>query len=255
MEITLDIRKSVEENAALYFEAAKKSKRKFSGAEKALENSKAKLILLMQENVAKITDEKPKAVRARKWFEKFRWFISSEGMLCIGGRDATTNEIVIKKHTDENDVVFHTEMSGSPFFVIKAYSKEIGKSTLDETAIAVASFSRAWKLGLSHAEVFHLKRSQLSKTPKTGEYLEKGSFIVNGHVKKQIAELKLAVGATADGIMCGPVAAVKKNCKDYITITQGNSKSSDIAERIKKQLGGELDDIIRVLPSGGCKIV
>jgi len=35
----------------------------------------------------------------------------------------------------------------------------------------------------------------------------------------------------------------------------GNAKASDTAKKIKKKLNsGELDDIIRMLPSGGCKI-
>ena len=29
----------------------------------------------------------------KEWYEKFRWFYSSEGFLCIGGRDSTTNDI------------------------------------------------------------------------------------------------------------------------------------------------------------------
>ena len=33
----------------------------------------------------------------KKPYMKFRWFISSDGFLCLGGRDATSNEIIIKK--------------------------------------------------------------------------------------------------------------------------------------------------------------
>ena len=58
----------------------------------------------------------------RKWYEKFRWFESSDGFLVIGGRDATSNEIVVKKHVEPNDVVFHADVQGAPFFVIKNFS-------------------------------------------------------------------------------------------------------------------------------------
>ena len=64
---------------------------------------------------------------SKKWYEKFRWFYSSERFLCIGGRDATTNETVIKKHTGAHDLVFHTAMTGSPFFVIQSGGKKIGE--------------------------------------------------------------------------------------------------------------------------------
>ena len=255
MEVTLDLRKSTEENAVTYFEAAKKAKRRLNGAEKALEKSKAKLTELLEKKETEGSVKTENVYREKKWYEKFRWFFSSEGFLCIGGRDATTNDIIIKKHAEENDVVFHTEMSGSPFFVVKSKNEKVGEITMDEAAIAVASFSRAWRLGLSHAEIFHADPSQLSKTPKAGEYLEKGAFIIKGRVKKQMAELKLAVGALKDGsIMCGPESAVKKNCGRQIVISRGNAKASDAARKIRKILGGEIDDIIRILPSGGVKL-
>jgi len=255
MNVTLNLRKSLEENASDYFEAAKKAKRKLKGAEQALEISKARLLLLQEKDATATKTTKDKVIREKHWYEKFRWFISSEGFLCVGGRDATTNEIVIKKHTDKGDIVFHTQMSGSPFFVIKADGKEIGKQTFEETADAVVSFSRAWKLGLSNAEVFYVKPDQLTKTAKAGEYVERGSFIVNGKVTTMLAEVKLAVGMTKDNlVMCGPTTSVKKNCGQYIGISQGKEKSSSVAKYIKKKIGGEIDDIIRVLPSGGVKI-
>ncbi len=258
MEISIDIRKSVEENAASYFEASKDAKRKLEGAKVAVEKAKLQLQSLLCKQEAEESEKKKEETEKRevKWFEKFRWFFSSEGFLCVGGRDATTNEIVVKKHTEKGDIVFHTEISGSPFFVIKAEGRKVGEETLDETADAAASFSRAWKLKLSNAEVFYVNPEQLSKTPKAGEYLEKGAFVVSGKAKNMIAEVKLAVGITSDGaVMCGPVSAVKKNCGKHIVIVPGDVKSSDIAKKARKMFGGEIDDIVRVLPSGGCKIV
>lgn len=257
MEIKLDVRKSLDENAASYFESSKKAKKKLEGAEQAVEKAMLHLqSLLDRQELGKETNEKVESKRDRKWYEKFRWFISSEGFLCIGGRDATSNEIVVKKHSEKGDVVFHTEMSGSPFFVVKALGKGIGKETLEEAAIAAASFSRAWKLKLSNAEVFYVSPEQLSKTAKPGEYVEKGAFIVSGKATKMVADVKLAVGITGEGIvMCGPVSAVKKNCGKHIVIAPGDIKSSDAAKKVRKDFGGEIDDIIRVLPSGGCRII
>ena len=254
MEIVFDVRKTADENASSFFEASKKAKKKLAGAEMAVGKTRLQLqsLLKKQELEGVENKERPGKKQERKWYEKFRWFVSSEGFLCIGGRDAASNEILVKKHAEKGDIVFHTEISGSPFFVIKADGREIGQATLEEAGVATASFSRVWKLGLSHAEVFHVKPEQLSKTPKAGEYLEKGSFIVNGHANKQMAEVKLAVGAAKDGtIMCGPVAAVRKNCSRYLEIGHGNNKTSDVAKKIKKKLGGEIDDIARALPSGG----
>ncbi len=100
MEISIDVRKSVEENVASYFEAAKSAKRKAEGAKSAVEKAKLQLQLLLERRETEKSEKKGEASekRERRWFEKFRWFFSSEGFLCIGGRDATSNEIIVKKH-------------------------------------------------------------------------------------------------------------------------------------------------------------
>ena len=122
VHVTIDIRKSVEENAATYFEQAKKAKRKLAGIDETIRRFRdelAKVQLQKEKAVAEEKKKQEKVVRKKEWYEKFHWFISSEGFLCIGGRDATSNEVVIKKHTEKDDLVFHTEAPGSPFFVIK----------------------------------------------------------------------------------------------------------------------------------------
>ncbi len=265
--LILDISKSVEQNAENYFQTAKKAKKKVEGAKKALDVSYAKLEKMKQESLkletkAKETTEKHKEDAAKKhhaklqekWFHKFRWFISSEGFLAVGGRDATTNEIIIKKHTDNDDVVFHTELAGSPFFVIKANSRpgeKIGSATMKETAEAAAAFSKAWKLGIANTQVYSVSPEQVTKEAKAGEYIQKGAFMVLGKRNFFNADLKLAIAETNEGIMCGPIDAVKKHALGKtVTILQGNDKTSDAAKEIRKIIGGELDEIIKVLPNG-----
>ncbi len=270
MRISLDFTKTIEENAASYFNKAKKAKKKIEGATKALEKSKEKLAKLEEKRKTELITEKDleeqqeKEQRKKEWFEKFRWFHSSEGFLVIGGRDATTNEIVIKKHTDKDDIVFHTDMAGSPFFVIKVKTdskaakagKKPTKKTLSEVANATASYSRAWKAGLLSTEVFWVTPEQVSKEAKSGEYLAKGAFMIYGKTNYIENKLELAIGVKKDGqIIAGPVNAIKKHAKDYVILIQGSDKASDIAKKVKKKFGGDLDEIIRFLPAGNCKIV
>lgn len=254
-QLILDIRKSIDENAAVYFEKAKKAKRKLEGAKRFVEKTKEQLEKFEEEEKTEAKkEEKPKL--EKKWYEKFRWFYSSDGFLCIGGRDATTNEIVIKKHTNSDDLVFHTDLAGSPFFVVKSEGKKIGKPTIEETAQATASFSKAWKLGLNVLDVFYVKPEQVSKQTKAGEYMGKGAFMIYGKTNYITAELKLAIGSLEDGkLMCGPVESVRKNCKEYFVLIQGSDKPSDIAKKLKKRYEIDLDEIIRILPSGNIKIV
>ncbi|MBW2975412.1 DUF814 domain-containing protein [Candidatus Woesearchaeota archaeon] len=252
--LTIDISRSIEQNAALYYDKAKKIKKKIEGAREALEETKNKLNKLEKEK-AKQEEKEVKTPKAKaEWYEKFRWFISSEGFLVIGGRDATTNEIIVKKHTEKGDLVFHTDMVGSPFFVIKAENKDIGKDTIKEAADATASFSRAWKLGLQNSSVFHCRPEQLSKEAPTGEYVPRGGFITKGKLEYVENNVNCAVGIYQDKVMSGPLQPIKKNCEKYVEIAQGREKASAVAKYIQKKVGGSMDDIIRVLPSGGCRV-
>ncbi len=260
MRITLNVKKSLEHNAEVYFEKGKKAKRKMEGLKTALqrfEQQKEKL-LKQQASVIKRLD-KPKLVaseRKKEWYEKFRWFFSSEGFLCIGGRDATTNDIIVKKHTQPGDLVFHTEAPGSPFFIIKADNKPIGEATKEEVAQAAATFSKGWKLGITSMEVFSVTPEQVSKEAKAGEYLTKGAFMIYGKRTHYHPSLEVAVGILDDSrVMAGPLPAIKKHCKKYAVIKQGDDKASDIAKRLQKLLGaGTPDEFITALPAGGARL-
>jgi predicted ribosome quality control (RQC) complex YloA/Tae2 family protein len=260
MRITLDLTKSINENASVYFERAKKIWKKIIGAEKALLENLKKLEELeaKREKIAlEESREEQLKKRKRDWYEKFRWFISSEGFLVIGGRDATSNEIVIKKHTFPEDLVFHTDMAGSPFFVVKSESRHIGEKTKEEAADATCTFSKAWKLGLQTTSVFYVIPEQVSKKTKAGEYMGKGAFMIYGKTNYIDNKINLVVGVTKQQqIMAGPIDAVKTHCEKYVVLEQGNEKVSSVAKKIKYKLGGnlDLDEIIRALPSGGFQV-
>jgi hypothetical protein len=270
MRITLSPASSVQDNAAHYFEKSKKLKKKAEGARlsvKRLQDELAQLDKRKDELIAKAEADarqkaERKAIQQRKthWFEKFHWFRSSEGFLCVGGRDASTNEIVIKKHTQQTDVVFHTEAPGSPFFVIQTEGKKPGEATLRETGEATISYSRAWKLGLSMIDAYWVNADQVTKEARSGEFVPHGGFMMYGKKNLMSAQPRLAVGVVNDGeeaglVMAGPVDAVRARCAKHVVIRQGDDKPSDAAKKIAKLIGAHVDNILRVLPSGGIKVV
>ena len=258
MKILLHVEKSLEENAAHYYDRAKKVAKKREGAAEALAQNKEKLATLLKKRDKELVSKEEHhkaALRKKEWYEKFRWFFSSEGFLVIGGRDATSNEVVIKKHTESNDVVFHTDMAGSPFFVIKTEGKAPGEATLKEVADATATFSRAWKLGLAGSSTFWVTPDQVSKKTMSGEYMGKGAFMIYGKSNHLESAINLAVGSMGGVLMAGPREAIQKNCPVFLEIVQGDEKMSDIAKSIRSKLKvGTLDEIIRSLPAGGAKI-
>ncbi|MBS3116993.1 DUF814 domain-containing protein [Candidatus Woesearchaeota archaeon] len=258
MDIEFNLTKSIEENAGKYFELAKKAKKKLEGAKKALEESK-KLLHKLQQQEAQflLLEEKKKDQlkdRHREWYEKFHWFTSSEGFLCIGGKDATSNEIIIKKHLEATDLVFHTEMAGSPFFIIKN-GQEAQEITLQETAQATAIYSRAWKLGHTSADVFYVLPHQVSKEAKAGEFITKGSFMIYGKTQHIYPTLECGIGLLNGIIIGGPPTSIKAKTQNNVVVIPGTEKKSSLAKKIKNKLsGGDLNEIIKFLPAGGAEI-
>lgn len=260
MKLKLFYDKSVEENAAIYYEKAKQAKRKIAGVKEVIERTEKELDQLQKQKdreIEKILIEKQKLIERKEvkkeWYEKFHWFYSSEGFLCIGGRDATSNEVVVKKHTETNDLIFHTDIAGSPFFVVKD-GKKAGEQTLKEAAQATASYSKAWKLQLAYADVFYVNPDQVTKEAKPGEFVPKGAFMVYGKKNYLTAKLEVAIAVVDEKVIGGPVAAIESKSAKLIKVVPGNEKNTDVAKQIKKQIGGDLDSIVKFLPAGGCKI-
>jgi len=283
-ELYLDLRKSLGENTNKIYSKGKKAEKKIKGTVSAIKKTEDKISKLKHERESLETGidfliKKPR----KKWYEKFRWFNSSDGFLIIGGRDAATNEIIFKKYLDPYDLVFHTNFPGSPLVVIKnPENKEIPLTTIEETAEFVASFSRAWKENWGEVDTFYIQPDQITRTPPSGEYLQKGSFIISGkknyikNVKTELAiglifvELKMGTNNQNQGyfpkIICGPGRAIKKQTNKAITIIPTKSKNltkgklakelksnfiRDIDKELKKWVDLlSIDELLLFLPNG-----
>ena len=262
MKITISLKKTIEQNAADYFEKSKKFKKKIAGAMSIIGEQKKKLEELKRKKAVEIAKEKhneellktkKERRREKAWYEKFHWFFTSENILVVAGKDATTNEIVVKKHAEPGDLIFHTDEAGSPFAVLKCKGK-CSQVSINETAQECAVYSRAWKRGFSPS-VFYAKPEQVTKEAKAGEFVPKGAFMIYGqrtHVKE--FKMQVAIGITKEGrIIGGPVTAIEKNSENYVIVNLGKDKKTDVAKKIHKKLGGELDDIVGFLP-GDCAL-
>ncbi|MCX8188138.1 MAG: ribosome rescue protein RqcH [Nitrososphaeria archaeon] len=215
----------------------------------------------------KIISREHKKTREREWFEKYRWFYTSEDMLAIGGRDASSNEAIIKKYLEDEDIVFHAEIVGAPFFILKKGTKA-GENSLKEVAIAAVSFSNFWKMGASAGEAYWVYKNQISKQAPSGQYMGKGAFMISGkrnYIRNLPIELAVGVVKVKEhySVVCGPIDAVKKRCENYLVIVPGNEDKNSIAKKIVKyfydKTGEVIKDIpfeefIQALPPGGCKL-
>lgn len=266
-KVKLYLNKSLGENAELYYEKAKKFRHKYEGALKAYEDTKRKLNeveKLIEEEMKKELNVRKIERRKKKWFEKFRWFVSSEGFLVLAGKDASTNETLVKKHMTENDLYCHADVYGAPHVVIKDGQKA-GEKTIFETCQFAVSMSRAWSLGLYSADAYWAYPEQVTKQAPSGEYLGKGAFMVYGKRNwLRGLPLKLAVGVInyegEDYVVCAPVEAIKAHTKRYIVIRPGRLKKGELVKKIRTILekwGYKVreEDLNAILPPGGGEIV
>ena len=264
-KINIDPKLTIPENAEKYYEKSKKAKRKIKGALIAIENTKKQLEdIKAKKDIAMehVAVPKKRVKKNLKWYEKLRWFISSDNILVVGGRDANSNESIVKKYLEPNDIYLHADIHGATSTAIKLNGNKLNDNILKESGEFAASFSSAWSMGFTSQDVFWVHPDQVSKTPEAGEFLAKGSFVIRGH-RNYIrgARVKLAIGIVdyeGKRIMAGPIEALEAHSENYVVLKPGFTKKEAIAKKIINKINEDdlltLDDIIRVLPSGKCDI-
>jgi predicted ribosome quality control (RQC) complex YloA/Tae2 family protein len=100
LTIDIDLALTPWANAREYYgqkrTAAEKEQKTLESSTKALKSQEAKI---NQDLKKGLKQEKAvlRPVRQLLWFEKFSWFISSDGYLVLGGKDAQQNEMLYKK--------------------------------------------------------------------------------------------------------------------------------------------------------------
>jgi predicted ribosome quality control (RQC) complex YloA/Tae2 family protein len=251
LRFSLNLRRTLFENAAEYYKRGKKAKQKSLGALTALEESRRKLGEIEQSirEAEALKTFKPEEVmeelvkhkvKSKEWFEKFRWFTSSDGFLVVAGKDAVSNEVLVKKYAEADDAVFHADVTGAPFVVVKAEGKALSEQALREAGEFAAAFSRAWREGISSADVYWVKPDQLSKSGPSGEYVPHGAFAVIGkrNWMRGVA-LKIAIGVVEGeklGFVGGPVEAVKARTKAYVTLVPGDAAGKEFLQKILRTL-------------------
>ena len=273
----VELQQNLAKTGSLLFERAKEMER----GNASIDEAKARLIQQIEKLRSQTAAIHKKVIVQRQankeWYERYRWFITSDGLMAIGGRDSSSNSALVRKHLTEDDIVFHAEVHGSPFFIVKNAAKgvqddSIGES-LNQVAQATVSFSRAWKDGISSADAYWVLPEQIRKGAPTGQFLPKGSFVIEGkrNYLKGV-ELRLAVGVMSlDGrlvLVCGPEAAIKPKSLCYAVLLQGGMEPMAAAKKAKAELvaaAGEsevagsiklmsLDDFVRALPTGQTRI-
>lgn len=258
--LLLDVDRGVDGNATRYYESAKKARKKLEGAISALEEARKEAERLAKgeratQEVAKIKRTPTK----RFWFERFRWFISSEGAIVLGGKDAKSNDMLVKKHLQAGDRYAHADVHGAPSVVIKM-KEGVTEKTLHEACEFAVATSRAWNAKIGSAAGYWVLPEQVSKTPQSGEFLAKGAFVIRGRRNySDKLQIKLGVGEIefegSRKIMCGPEDAVKKLAKRYIIIRPGSLDKNSLAKSLAEVFDVPIEEIQSILPPGDAEVI
>ncbi len=208
----------------------------------------------LKELLAKEEEEKqeerveiPVRRRKREWYEKFRWMFTSSGKLVIGGRDAKTNELLVRKYLEKGDIYLHADITGAPSVILKGGGEE---GDIEEAAIFAASYSRGWKEGVSSLPVFWVPSHQVSLSPPSGEYRPRGGVIVRGERNWLKVPLRLYMDFDGERFYVS-------TRRGSFELLPGNMKKGDVARYILKELSlpsHYMDEVVSLLPPGGARV-
>ena len=276
---TLDATIGVEKNADQLYQEAKRIEEKKEGAKEAIEQTREELAAVKARRDAWEADDGDSDAdgegdsdgdgdndaddefadtdwlarssipikRDEGWYERFRWFHTTDGFLVIGGRNADQNEELVKKYMSGGDRFFHAQAHGGPVTILKATgpseaAKEVDfpEETLRQAAQFAVSHSSVWKAGQHAGDVYMVDPDQVSKTPESGEYIEKGSFVIRGD-RTYFTDLAvdLAVGiqcAPQTRVVGGPTTAVADHAATHLRLRPGKYAQNDMAKRCYREL-------------------
>ncbi|KAJ5289710.1 uncharacterized protein N7443_009963 [Penicillium atrosanguineum] len=197
-KIDIDLSLTPWANATQYYEqkktASDKQQRTLQSSEKALKSHEKKVTADLKKG---LKQEKQVLRHAREpfWFEKFIFFISSEGYLVIGARDAMQGELLYRQYLKKGDVFIHADLKDALPIVVKNRTADapIPPSTLSQAGILCVATSTAWE-SKAVMSAYWVHPNQVSKVAEVGGgILPVGDFQIKGE-KNFLAPSQLVLG-------------------------------------------------------------
>lgn len=191
LNVSVDVYESAAANASLYFGASKdarsKEERAVAKTAGAIRHAEKRVEAEQRRKAHQIGGGRKAISIARKpfWFEKFQWFMSSEGLVVVAGRDAQQNEQLVKRYLRPQDIFVHAAEHGAATCIVRNASNDpqaadlIPAQTLAEAGAYTVCLSHLWASGTPGAS-WWVYAHQVSKTAPSGEYLSVGSFMIRG---------------------------------------------------------------------------
>lgn len=274
-KVTVDLRRPVQENAEASYAAAKKSRSRREGAETARRDAAARRRAIEEAGLDAFGAAPVRAERQSRhfWFEGYRWALTPSGLLAVGGRNAAQNDQVVKKYLRDGDRYVHADVHGAPSVVVRPSEGAIAGDVAAEDLRAACQFavcaSRAWRQGGS-ASAYWVTPAQVSKTPRSGEFVPRGAWIIHG---KRNTEDHLALewavgpvefesngtpvpaGGTAKGrsfrkLAGGPPSGLRPFATGLVLVKPGTMDPNDAAAALAERFGFAIEDAQAAMPAG-----
>jgi predicted ribosome quality control (RQC) complex YloA/Tae2 family protein len=197
--IDVDLSLSPWANASQYYDqkkaAADKKERTALASSAALKSAQKKIEADLKKGLSKEKDVL-RPLRQPFWFEKFYFFISSDGHLVLAGKDAQQTDMLYGKYFRKGDVFIHADLNGaSPVFIKnnpETPEAPIPPSTLSQAGILAVATSSAWDSKAIMA-AYWVNFEQVTKINPHGDLLGPGDLHVTGE-KSFLPPAQLLVG-------------------------------------------------------------
>jgi len=265
--ISLLVGESPRSTAQGLFEESKRIQSKLNGAVAAIADSESKLrksTLPPKSSGSGTKRAEGGAPRRRtNWFERFRWFLSSEGGIVIAGRDASSNDLVVRKNLKDGDIYVHADLHGAASVVVKHAppgEPPLTEATLLEAGQWAVTFSKAWRAELASAEAFWVESEQVSKKAASGEFVARGAWVIHG-TKHFLRDLPLELGVgTLDYRgetlwTAAPPSALRTRGKLLVLLSPGPERTrSEVEVSLARELGLSRTVLQGLLPAGGLSV-
>ncbi|NPA22796.1 MAG: fibronectin-binding domain-containing protein [Crenarchaeota archaeon] len=244
------------------FSRAKELRRKADSARKALEELYRRKTEL-SESIERLSREFREKVTeitygAFEWFEKFRWFVTTDNKLVIAGRDASQNESIVRRYLRKRDLFFHADIPGGAVVVLRSHMHaDVTENDIYQAAKYAAAHSKAWTIGASSIDVFYVYGEQVSKEAPAGEYLARGSFMIYGERKWiRNVPLEIAIGVRVDDfedrkiirVLSAPPEAIRRLAEFYVILRPGRLDKNKVTSIIREKMTNYVRERYNVSP-------
>jgi predicted ribosome quality control (RQC) complex YloA/Tae2 family protein len=182
LAVDIDLAQSPWANARLYYDqrrtATVKQEKTAQASVKALKSTEQKVMADLKKGLKQEKDVL-RPVRKQMWFEKFTYFVSSDGYLVLAGKDVQQTETLYRRYLKKGDAYVHADLPGAASVIIKnnpaTPGAPIPPSTLSQAGNLSVCTSNAWD-SKAVMSAWWVASEHVSKIAPTGEYLSAGSF-------------------------------------------------------------------------------